>query len=108
MADSFYTAPLAWREIDPYDCRFLPNGGGCYAVYGEGGIIYIGQSSNLKVRLLSYRMRPDYGDGYITPWGNFSGFKLKIKPSRRYGDWAMRELRLIRRLRPRFNRAGVN
>jgi hypothetical protein len=31
-------------------------------------------------------------------------FPVKVKQSRRYGDWAMDEIRLICRLGPKFNR----
>ncbi len=58
----------------------------------------------LRQRIGSYRIRPTYGTGHFTPWGQFNRVVVKVKTSYRYGDWAMRELRLIRRLKPDYNR----
>ncbi len=33
--------------------------------------------------------------------------KIKYSVSRKYGDWLMREARLIRRLSPRYNRRAI-
>jgi len=63
----------------------------CYCVYVDGQLVYIGQTNNLRERVA-------YHAGHCKfP----AGFGLKARFGDRYGDWAMRELRLIRRLSPR-------
>ena len=44
--------------------------------------------------------RIDHAPGFYAVVGSL---KIKVAYSRKYGDWAMRELRLVNRLRPRFN-----
>lgn len=80
--------------------------GGVYAIYCDGALCYIGQSINVASRITSYRIRFSYGDGILTPWGNPKSVIVKVSYGRRFGDWAMRELRLIRRLRPPQNCVG--
>ena len=71
----------------------IPAVAGCYAMYNCNGYIkYIGSTTNLRTRLhCHYREAKPTG-------------LVKISVSRKYGDWAMRELRLIRRLRPSHNK----
>lgn len=101
-----FLAPRAWRSIEACAYWDAPAVGGCYAIYLDGKLSYIGQSVNLRSRLSSYRIRPTYGTGYFTPWGQVADVAVKVKIGHRYGDWAMRELRLIRRLQPSMNCAG--
>lgn len=94
-----YTIP-----IKPYD---VPQEPGVYAIYIDRVLVYIGQSTNLFQRLCSYNINfARYSDSIETPWGN--GFKVhcKYSLSSRYGDWLMREARLIRRLQPSGNKRG--
>jgi hypothetical protein len=60
--------------------------------YIDGEIVYIGSTANLQ-----QRMRTPWGKGRLT---------LKYAISKRYGDWLMREARLIGRLRPPHNVVG--
>lgn len=79
---------------------------GLYAVYIDGELVYVGQSVNLHLRFRRWGFcRRNHNGEHCTPWGLFAAGRLKIKVaySRKYGDWAMRELRLVRRLKPRFN-----
>ncbi|MGS0573485.1 GIY-YIG nuclease family protein [Xanthomonas oryzae pv. oryzicola] len=65
----------------------------CYVVYQGSELLYIGQTNNLRERF-----------GYHAGHARFpTGFRLKVRFGERYGDWAMRELRLIRRIRPPMN-----
>jgi hypothetical protein len=98
-------APYAWREypIDGIRSEY-PAAGGCYAFIGDGRLLLIGQTSNLRIRMPQYDVRHGLCGEYFTPWGQFNRLTLKIKVGRRFGEWAMRELRLIRRLRPSCNR----
>lgn len=104
--------PGRWREFDPLAHVDLPlNMPAVYAIYIDGELVYIGQTANLRGRFQTHHLRPGYARNIITPWGDLPGsakITAKAKPSRRYGDWAMIELRLIRRLRPRLNCTFVN
>lgn len=78
---------------------------GCYAVYVEGHLAYVGRSFNVRGRLAQHEFRPNFtGDRTITPWGSFEKVSVKIRYARRYGESLMLEARLIRRLAPTFNR----
>jgi excinuclease UvrABC nuclease subunit len=86
----------------------MPEGPGCYVVYVDGMPSYVGQSVRVRERLWrGHRINYSYGSHIHTPWGLFREVAFKVKPSRAYGDWLMTEARLIRRLRPRFNRQGL-
>lgn len=81
----------------------------CYVILSDGVAIYVGQTMNLKKRLRQHQIRPSYGlagDAH-TPWGPLPNVTIKANFGRKFGDWAMRELRLIYRLKPRFNAAGL-
>lgn len=79
---------------------------GCYVVYLDGIIRYVGQSTNVQKRILSHRIRVGYSSCYLTPWGEADTVIVKVRYSERYGDWAMRELRLIRWFNPAGNKVG--
>jgi hypothetical protein len=95
-----------WVEYPDFNGLGLPDGGGCYAVYADGELVYIGQSSRLRHRLADHKIRFSYGSDIITPWGYFASVRIKVKMPKRFGEWAMTELRLIRRLKPKFNQTG--
>lgn len=96
-----------WNTADPTEYWKLPAIPAVYAVRVQGRVVYVGQTINLFRRFNAYQMRPAWGEGTLTPWGHAKGeVVVKFSPSRRYGDWAMRELRLIRRLRPIWNCVG--
>lgn len=101
-------APYGWRCASEHNNGF-PAVPGCYAIYLDGELAYIGQSGNISSRLSSYRIHIDlFGDKtWACSFGNYDAIRVKWKPSRRYGEWLMREARLIRRLRPRFNIVGT-
>lgn len=87
----------------------LPRAPGVYAIYFDGELRYIGQTVDLRNRFSEHRFRYGYAKNIITPWGDVPDTAviiIKYSLSRRYGDWAMRELRLIRSLRPRYNVNG--
>lgn len=96
-----------WITGDPTLYWNLPAVPAVYAVVLNGRVKYVGECINLFRRFNAYRMREGFGGGTFTPWGQFKGsLILKYSPSRRFGDWAMRELRLIRKLRPEWNCVG--
>ncbi len=86
---------------------------GCYALYIDGRLVYIGSSGNIYARLSIYRRachistQTEPGPLLQTPFGSGGSLTAKIKLSRRYGDWLMVEARLIRRLQPCANTLGV-
>lgn len=62
----------------------------CYVVYSAGRLIYIGSTANLKARFQAHKQAKSFPEG-IT---------LKVRFSEKWGDWAMREIRLLHKLRP--------
>ena len=80
---------------------------GVYAIYFDDEVVYIGQSNNLLARLTRHQIRYGYARNIRTPWGDLPDsvrVHCKYRISRRLGDWAMWEIRLIHRLKPRFNK----
>jgi hypothetical protein len=99
--------PTSWVSADPLKYWALPEVPAVYVICVNGRAMYVGQTINLFRRFNAYRMRAAFGVGALTPWGQVEGdLSLKFSRSRRFGDWAMRELRLIRRLRPVWNCVG--
>lgn len=87
----------------------IPPVAGCYALYERGALVYIGSSINLKARLGTHLRQPRqfHGcDGWVQGVNPITFAKIKV--TRRCGDWIMWEWRLITRLQPRDNRAGVS
>ena len=76
------------REAGELD--HIPRRPGVYAIYRYGKLVYIGSSSNLRARLGSHEKLK-------------KGDAVKIKLTRKLGDWLMIEYRLIARLQPELN-----
>ena len=97
-----------WVEFDPCDL-LLPDEPGCYVVLVGGKAIYVGSSTRVAQRIEAHGFRYGYGSSILCPFGSFSvgDITLKVRFWEKWGDWAMRELRLINRLRPRFNTMGT-
>lgn len=93
-----------WSRVYPVLSRIM-HAPGCYAIFIYGELVYIGQSVNLHLRFRRWGFCRRTANGQVTPWGTFPAGSLKVKVaySRKVGDWAMREVRLVRRLRPQFN-----
>ena len=87
-------------DVIPWRVRHEP---GVYAIYVEGDLSYIGQSIDIAKRLSGHVNFARYSDWIETPWGRFKDVFVKVSYSKKYGDWAMRELRLIKSIRPKFN-----
>lgn len=71
---------------------------GVYVIFGDGLLVYIGSSRDVGARLRSHLVATGSGEGFKTKWGLFKDTKIKIRPSKKYGDWLMYEARLLRRL----------
>jgi hypothetical protein len=94
-----------WVSFDGW--VILPHQPACYVIYLDGELSYIGQTTDLSKRIAGHGIRIGYGSGYITnDWGYYDNVVIKARFSTRFGDWAMRELRLIARLQPRLNCVG--
>lgn len=80
----------AWKTYD-IASRFPASDPGCYAIYLDGELVYVGSSSNVRKRLMDGHALDarGYGSSVSTPWGYFSRVIVKVRPSRKYGDWAM-------------------
>lgn len=97
-----------WKPFELYPVRSkLPESPCVYAVYFDGKLVYVGQTNRLSNRFSGHAFRHSYGKEIITPWCEVpAGTKISIKArfSEKLGDWAMREIRLISRLKPLHNR----
>src|SRR3990167_5290860 len=98
-----------WRVVTRKDA--VPKEPGCYAVYHDGRLVYIGSSSFLPRRVNHYfsvkRLRPRITGGAMVKVNSDVLVTVKVAQTSRAGEWLMREYRLIARLRPRDNRHYV-
>lgn len=97
----------AWRSV--LLGNKIQSVGACYAIYGDGKLFYIGSTKNLNKRILQHKSaksirRKKSWESWVTIWGTFKTILVKYRPAKVYGDWAMVELRLIKRLNPPGNR----
>lgn len=101
---------MKWSKYSWRDLSAMPRKPAVYAIYLDGDLCYVGQTVDLRNRFYEHKIRYGYGKNIILPWDDCvpddTEITIKASLSVRYGDWAMRELRLIRRLRPRFNKHG--
>jgi hypothetical protein len=111
--------PHGWVR---YDFDSLPRSAGLYALYEDGRLLYIGKSWNLRSRVWNHRHLRRNGPCPLRSYGEpchcppakteFQGVNpyrmwVKIRHPRRHENWHETEVRLIYRLQPPFNRAGV-
>ena len=104
-----------WVSFSFFQPEDLPQTSACYVIMVENRVAYVGQTKNLRTRFKGHGIHRAYDPrtGYncwVTPWGCFlrSMLHFKRRVSERHGDWLMQEARLIRRLRPLWNRVGVD
>jgi len=101
-----------WKKFGLYPNKTtLPNKACVYAVYFNDSLVYIGQSSSLSNRFSGHAFRYGYAKIIHTPWADIpidTKIDIKAKFSEKLGDWAMWEIRLIRKLKPLFNRHHKN
>jgi excinuclease UvrABC nuclease subunit len=97
-----------WATFDPVHANpdRLPRVAGVYAIYFDNELVYVGQSNDIGARLTRHAIKFGYDSNIHTPWGSIPDsvkVTAKVKRSRVLGDWAMWEIRLIHKLKPRFN-----
>ncbi len=90
-----------WKEKNVYSYG-LPYEEGVYVFYGNGRPVYVGESVNLHKRATTHYKKIS-GDGYVlpytTPWGTFSTMSIKYRLSKKLGESAMAERRLLKKLK---------
>ena len=99
-----------WVAYNPCKPSSLPIGAAVYVVLIDGIAVYVGQSQRLRARFYEHRFRHGYAKDIITPWGDFDSEQsiiVKCKESKKIGDWAMWEIRLIHKLKPTFNKTHL-
>lgn len=96
-----------WVRYHYDDAPGILNVPGVYAIYLDDELVYIGQSALVKKRVFSHGIHYGYGLRMFTPWQRCKDCYFKVRYTTKYGDWAMRELRLIRRLHPKYNQIGT-
>jgi excinuclease UvrABC nuclease subunit len=110
-AIQFYTGDWMGSKWVKYDFDhsfpYISRHPGVYVIYGDGKIIYIGQSFDVKSRITNHKIRCGFSNNIFTPWGFYRDIKIKVKYAAKYGDWAMNELRLIKKIKPPFNQTGA-
>lgn len=96
-----------WKKYGLYpEYGELPAKPCVYAVYFDDELVYIGQTNSLRNRFSGHAFRYGYSKCIITPWQEVPmsvKIEIKAKFSEKIGDWAMWEIRLIRKLKPIFN-----
>lgn len=96
-----------WKKFGLFpDKSVLPNKPCVYGVYFNDVLVYIGQTNSLSNRFGGHAFRYGYGKNIHTPWQDMpdhTRIDIKAKFSEKLGDWAMWEIRLIRRIKPMFN-----
>lgn len=98
--------PRRWQQIKIGDGTRLRNDPGVYVIFGDGAVVYVGSSTHVAGRLKEHGLRRCHS-GVTTPWGTFECVLVKVAYTRRFGDWLMREARLIHRLNPTGNTIGT-
>jgi excinuclease UvrABC nuclease subunit len=96
-----------WKEYKLFpNPDKLPNKPCVYAIYFGNDLVYVGQSNSLSNRFSGHAFRFGYAKNIHTPWQDLpmsTTIRIKAKFSEKLGDWAMWEIRLIRRLKPIHN-----
>lgn len=94
----------SWRVLEAGETP--PAVSACYVVCDGERTYYVGQTTNLCQRLEEHGLVLT-SLGLNSPiWGYIPSAIIKYRPGKRYGDWLMVEARLIRRLKPVYNKVG--
>lgn len=99
------SSPATWRTNGWVALPDVAYGSGCYAIFADEKLVYIGMADEMNTRVrahLSNRAKAitDALGHSVRSW------VVKYRPERHYGERASLELRLIARLKPVLNRVG--
>ena len=83
--------------MNPRSEEELPASPGCYVLIGNSGVVYVGQTTNVRNRFLGHGW--EFTDSGIMTrlWGLLVNARLKVRLATRYGEQAMAERRLLAR-----------
>jgi GIY-YIG catalytic domain len=100
-----------WVTIHPFDSigQFATDAA-VYVIFDDSGkVLYVGESINLRARFRQHNFTPmRYSNTFRCPaWGPCGDLTIKVSYSKKFGEKAFRERRLIRRLKPQFNRRPI-
>lgn len=85
----------------------------CYVIYLDGLPCYVGSTVNLykrfhdpchRITSKAYVSNGELLYKFKTKWGEFDDAYVKIRFSEFLGDWAQKEIYLIDRLKPMYNK----
>lgn len=96
----FYTT--IWSDYTNDWCSFpfyFFDAPAVYVIYDGGKVVYIGSTAGLRYRLKAHRA------GILKKLQNP---RIKFSFTKHYGDWLMREARLIKRLKPVCNNSSAH
>lgn len=98
---------MAWESYNLMKQKpAMPCLPGVYAVYFDRDLVYIGSTNNLRNRFSGHAFRYGYAKNIVTPWETIpdsTEITVKFRQTKKFGEWAMREMRLIHRIQPLFN-----
>lgn len=104
-----------WVAYNLFEREQIKPLAGCYVIYAQepncdNAVVYVGQAADVKSRIRNHKIDcQKYSSNIYTPWKIYppaTKLTVKIKYQRLLGDYAMREIRLIHRLKPCFNIVG--
>lgn len=88
-----------WERYELEDCE-PENFPAVYVMYFDGMPLYVGSTRFLRKRIFQHAVNyRHYCNGILSPWGEFDTFWMKYRKEKQYGESAMAELRLIKKLR---------
>jgi excinuclease UvrABC nuclease subunit len=77
---------------------------GTYAIFdNHGHLLYIGQSGNLRARLMSHIQPARYSSHWVTRFGRFKTLTVAVRQERFKWERLANEKRMIQRLSPPCN-----
>lgn len=101
-----------WYRFGLTSIYSLPDLPCCYVIYGDGKVVYVGSTMNLrkrfsngghKITYLSTSIGKKVIELHRTAWGEFTDLHMKVRFPEFIGDWAWKEIYLIHKLRPSGN-----
>lgn len=90
-----------WRIYKRNEINKVTTLPGVYVIYKNGEIFYIGQSTNVKTRLIGHKKLKN--DHYYGRRRDEDVYHIKVRTYKRRGMMLMQEYRLIKKLNPSGN-----